>query len=239
MPFTFSHAAAVLPFFKSRKVSISGLIVGSIAPDLVYFFNMNLDSKNSHTLRGIFTIDFLYAMLVLFFFHLVIKKALLQNLPVFFQSRTQELLHSDWSSYFKKNVLIILMSFVFGALTHLVLDSLTHNNGYFVMRYGGYSRLFFGISIFRYVYRFVSIGGIIYLVTSFYKIPAVKQTFSKVSFWYWLMTAIVMATVFYLRWRRGMDEDAPVEIILVTLFSSFVCGLVVSGLFFGRSRAIS
>ncbi|MCW2118123.1 DUF4184 family protein [Flavobacterium sp. 7A] len=239
MPFTFSHAAAVLPFFKSRKVSISGLIVGSVAPDLVYFFNMNLDSKYSHTLKGVFTIDFLYAFLLLFVFHLIIKKVLIHNLPKFFQSRTQELLHTDWLFYFKRNVPVVLLSYVFGAFTHLVLDSLTHNNGYFVMRYDAYSKSFFGISLFMYVYRFVSIGGMLYMMYCFYKLPVVKQNFSKINVWYWLTTAIVTAAIFYWRWTKGMIEVAQVQIYLVVLLASFVCGLVVSGLLFGRSKAIA
>ncbi|MCG9791634.1 DUF4184 family protein [Flavobacterium algicola] len=238
MPFTFSHAAAVLPFLKNEKVSISALIVGSISPDLEYFFKMTLNSERSHTFLGIFTVDLPLGMLLLFMFHLLIKKALLQNLPNFIQARTQELLHSDWIHYFKNNFFTVLLSFIFGTLTHFLLDSLTHNNGYFVTRYSFYSAPVLEIPLFGYVYRFMSFFGLVYLVYYFYKLPVVKQSFSKISIPYWLLTVLTAAAVYYYRFNSGIVEDPSLEINLVVLVSSLVVGLIFSGLLFGRRKAI-
>ncbi len=40
MPFTFAHPAAVLPFMKkqSKYISVTALILGSMAPDFEYFY---------------------------------------------------------------------------------------------------------------------------------------------------------------------------------------------------------
>ena len=57
MPFTFSHPAIILPLKKLPKkyISMTGLIVGSIAPDFEYFLRMK--SKYSHTMSGILWYD--------------------------------------------------------------------------------------------------------------------------------------------------------------------------------------
>lgn len=43
MPFTFAHPAAVLPFAKkhSKHISVTALILGSMAPDFEYFYTLD------------------------------------------------------------------------------------------------------------------------------------------------------------------------------------------------------
>src|SRR3982751_3185959 len=50
MPFTVSHAAAVLPLqrFGSHKLPLTALMIGSMAPDFGYFFSRE-ESRRSHT----------------------------------------------------------------------------------------------------------------------------------------------------------------------------------------------
>ncbi len=49
MPFTFSHPAIVLPFLKKKHFSATALVVGTMSPDLEYFFRMKIQSEISHT----------------------------------------------------------------------------------------------------------------------------------------------------------------------------------------------
>lgn len=83
MPFTFSHPAILLPFLKNKKLSATALIVGSTSPDLEYFFRMRMQSEISHTFSGIFLIDFPLGFIVMFVFHEIIKKPLIENAPLF------------------------------------------------------------------------------------------------------------------------------------------------------------
>lgn len=76
MPFTFSHPAIVLPFLKNKNVSATALIIGSMSPDLEYFFRMKIQSENSHTFLGIFLIDFPLGFIVMMLFHEIIKKTI-------------------------------------------------------------------------------------------------------------------------------------------------------------------
>lgn len=43
MPFTFAHPAAVLPFSKKQVnyISVTALILGSMAPDFEYFYTLD------------------------------------------------------------------------------------------------------------------------------------------------------------------------------------------------------
>lgn len=84
MPFTFSHAAAVLPFLNNKKMSATALVVGSMSPDFEYFFRMKMQSELSHTFQGIYLVDFPLSFVVILAFHSVIKKPLIDNSPPFF-----------------------------------------------------------------------------------------------------------------------------------------------------------
>ena len=77
MPFTFSHPAILLPFVKRKKISITGLVIGSMAPDLEFFFRMRTQSEISHTFHGLLLIDVPLAIIITLLFHGLLKKTLL------------------------------------------------------------------------------------------------------------------------------------------------------------------
>jgi hypothetical protein len=55
MPWTFAHPAAVLPLrtFFGRRLHLSALIVGSITPDIAYYFGQFLLATHAHSLGGL------------------------------------------------------------------------------------------------------------------------------------------------------------------------------------------
>ena len=55
MPFTLSHPALVLPLnlLPKKWFSITGLVIGSMAPDLQAFFTDDADKTQTHTWWGI------------------------------------------------------------------------------------------------------------------------------------------------------------------------------------------
>ena len=95
MPFTPAHTAIVLPLINGRKFSATALIVGSIAPDFEYFFKMSADSEHSHTLPGLLYFNLPVVVVLSFAFHLIAKRSLLQNSPVFIQRRFHALLQLE------------------------------------------------------------------------------------------------------------------------------------------------
>ncbi|MBB6324734.1 tetratricopeptide (TPR) repeat protein [Algoriphagus iocasae] len=133
MPFTFSHPAAILPFSKTfRRLSQTGLVVGSVVPDLEFYLQLKLSENIGHKIIGIFLFDLPVAFLMALIFHCLIKMPLFKAAPKWFQSRTIQFLKFNWLLALKKNWIGILLSMMLGISTHLVLDGMTHYDGWVV-----------------------------------------------------------------------------------------------------------
>jgi Domain of unknown function (DUF4184) len=128
MPFTLSHAAAALPFRRTRLV-MSAVVVGCFAPDFVYFLEFGPHSRFGHTLAGLFVLDLPLAFIVLWLFHRYAKQPLAALLP----SRARRRLDLDPRTLtigsFSQLALVGL-SIVVGATTHLIWDSFTHEHSW-------------------------------------------------------------------------------------------------------------
>ena len=132
MPFTFSHPAAILPFSKTRNLSQTGLVIGSVVPDLEFYFQLKLNENIGHTIPGILLFDLPIAFLVSLIFHCLVKKPLYQASPSWIQSRMVKYLDFDWINALRTNGSTILISILLGIFTHLLLDGITHFDGWVV-----------------------------------------------------------------------------------------------------------
>lgn len=56
MPFTLAHPAAVV-FFKNKKFNLTALILGSMAPDFIYFLNFRPYGNLGHQILGFFILN--------------------------------------------------------------------------------------------------------------------------------------------------------------------------------------
>ena len=131
MPFTFSHPALVLPVYAvfRRWTSLTGLVAGSVAPDFEKFIRMSANDPYSHTWRSIFYFNLPVGLLIAFIFHLIVRDALIDNLPGFLRRRLAGFRHQDWVGYFRKHYLIVIISVLLGATSHIFWDSFTHKGG--------------------------------------------------------------------------------------------------------------
>src|SRR6185295_15030806 len=134
MPFTFSHPAAVLPlaYLPKRFVSMTGLVIGSMAPDFEYFLRMTGNSYYSHTWIGLFWFDLPLTIILAFIFHLVVRDRLVNNLPVFLAKRLLIFTNFNWIKHFKENFLIVIASIIVGIVSHILWDKFTHEGKIFV-----------------------------------------------------------------------------------------------------------
>ena len=134
MPFTFSHPAIVLPMtFLNRKwFSLTGLVIGSMAPDFEYFLRMKTSSNYSHTIAGIFWFDLPLVIILSFIFHNIVRNCLFDNLPVPLRLRVSTFKQFDWNKYFQKNWLIVIISILIGPFSLIFWDGFTHQHAYFV-----------------------------------------------------------------------------------------------------------
>jgi hypothetical protein len=125
MPLTISHPAAAVPLTRLGLV-LSALVIGSMTPDLPYFIPL-LPSYSglSHSMIGLFVYCVPLGLLALGIFHFLIKYPALSLLPSSHQDRLYELAR-DFSFWPLRRFLLIIVSILVGAFTHILWDSFTH-----------------------------------------------------------------------------------------------------------------
>lgn len=229
MPFTFSHPAIVLPLYKvSRKyISMTGLIIGSITPDFEYFIRMRVQSIYSHTLRGLLFFNLPLGILLSFIFHNIVRNNLIKNLPGFFQLRFYKFQQFSWNERFINKWLVISLSIVIGAASHLLWDSFTHEHGYFVNQIPPLRETieiagnqFPALKLLQHGSSFIGSLTIIYVI---YMLPAIPLNPQKISVWYWLTIAVLTLLIASLRCYVGLHYSEYGSIIV-----TFIAALLIS-----------
>ena len=124
MPFTISHAAAALPFRRTRLI-MSALVFGCFGPDLEYFLMLRPHGHIGHTLPGVILFDLPACLVALFLFHWLAKGPLVGCLPVHLRERIRNggTLQIRTVSKFA----LVCVSILVGSATHIVWDSFTHD----------------------------------------------------------------------------------------------------------------
>src|SRR5262245_13279710 len=123
MPFTVSHAAAVLPIHRwtNHRLPLTALMIGSMAPDFGYFFSREESRQLTHSFPGLFIVSLPLVLLVWQFYTVLLVKA------------TITLLSDRWHTRFAHTdaitpalVVRACIAILLGAVTHLVWDAFTH-----------------------------------------------------------------------------------------------------------------
>jgi hypothetical protein len=130
MPFTLSHPAASVPFIRWGLVP-SALIIGSMSPDFMYFITISSTAFFGHTLTGVFLFCLPAGLAVLWIFHTFLKRPLLSLLPVAHQERLI-LVSNGFTFRPLSRFILIVLSLLLGAFTHILWDSFTHFDGHAV-----------------------------------------------------------------------------------------------------------
>ncbi|MFI9751911.1 DUF4184 family protein [Streptomyces collinus] len=137
MPFTLSHAAAVLPAVRTDgtgrgRLVPAVLVAGSFAPDMTYYAASVLSGAMefgdvTHALPGVFTVDVLIAWALVGLW-LLMREPLVALLPRARQGRVAALLRCGAPRERVRPSLVArwYVSAVLGALTHVVWDAFTH-----------------------------------------------------------------------------------------------------------------
>ncbi|GGZ68870.1 DUF4184 family protein [Streptomyces echinoruber] len=137
MPFTLSHAAAVLPAVRGdgtgrARLVPAVLVAGSFAPDLTYYAAGLVPGAMefggvTHSFPGVFGVDVLFAW-VLTGWWLFVREPLVALLPRVRQGRVAALLRCGAPPVRVRASTVArwYVSAVLGALTHVVWDAFTH-----------------------------------------------------------------------------------------------------------------
>jgi len=233
MPFTFSHPAIVLPFLKIRhaSISMSALIIGSITPDFEYFIRMKLSGRYSHSLEGMFFLDLPLACIIALTFHQVVKKSLIDNLPGYFYTRLVSLRNFEFTSYLRQYLWLFLLWLLIGIASHILWDSFTHANSYFV-DYISFLSTPIAIDgfpqwpLFRYLQHASTIVGGGFLIVFFHRLPKDEQK-NNVSIKFWIILVMIAVIAFTVRASFGFEYLGDIVTVII---SSVFIGLITSSI---------
>jgi hypothetical protein len=127
MPFTISHAAAVLPWARplARWRLLSAAVIGSMAPDFGFFSPWRPNRFETHSLDALITFCLPAGLAAYWLFQSLIRTPILELLPPGAYAR--------WRTSARPADHLSLRQWIFaslgilvGALTHLVWDAFTH-----------------------------------------------------------------------------------------------------------------
>lgn len=142
MPFTLSHAAAVLPGIRRNGTGrgpllASALVAGSFAPDLTYFADTAIPGamefgQVTHAWWGVFTVDVLIAAASVALW-LLLREPLVALLPTAWQGRAHAWVRGARrpplrGSRSLRDAAWFAGSAAIGAATHVVWDAFTHHD---------------------------------------------------------------------------------------------------------------
>lgn len=127
MPFTFAHPAAVMPLCRRLPYPgvMSALVIGSMAPDFVYWLPLPIYREMSHTVPALFLFCLPAGLSVFWLYHTLLKRPLVALLPRAIFVRLPPLQPIRWRL---RHVVPVLLALLLGAITHLVWDAFTHYN---------------------------------------------------------------------------------------------------------------
>nr|WSY55685.1 DUF4184 family protein [Streptomyces sp. NBC_00886] len=210
MPFTLSHAAAVLPAVRGDgrgrgPLVPAVLMAGSFAPDMTYYAASAVPGAMefgnvTHSLPGVFTVDVLIAWATVGLW-LLLREPLVALLPRARQPRTATLLRCGTPRARATRSLVArwYASAVLGGLTHVGWDAFTHHDRW-------------GVRLFPVLDR--EVGG--------------RPLFSALQYGSSAVGALVIA-VFVLRALRRVPAAEPVGVAVLSVRDRWAAGFVLGG----------
>jgi uncharacterized membrane protein len=151
MPFTISHAAAALPFFRT-KLSRSALVIGTMVPDLPIFTSFDYYAL-SHSLAGLMLFNLPIGLLVWFFWTYVLRRPTSAFCP-------RPLRKALFPSSATPHYMTLLLSLILGAATHQLWDGFTHRTGFFVSYFPGLLKDIVGYPLYSWFQFLSSLFGL-------------------------------------------------------------------------------
>ncbi len=129
MPFTISHAAAVLPFSRllARWRLLSAVVIGAMVPDFGLFFPWRVPRFETHSAWALLAFCMPVGLTAYWVFQILVKTPLIELLPEGAYARWRQF--SSPANFTSIRQWILAAGGVLaGALTHLVWDAFTHEN---------------------------------------------------------------------------------------------------------------
>lgn len=133
MPFTLAHVVAARPLWRAtgRRLPLSAVVVGSVAPDLEYLGHLDTERTIGHHLWGVAVLDVPLALALLALWHGLFKRpvAALVNRRVRPAIDTRPFPFAPLPRFG-----VVLLGVLVGIAGHLAWDGFTHRDGFVTTR---------------------------------------------------------------------------------------------------------
>ncbi|WP_117212087.1 DUF4184 family protein [Allorhizocola rhizosphaerae] len=172
MPFTGSHPAAVLPFLR-WGLPASGLVIGSIVPDLPLYFPFLPSVAITHSLWGAVSIDLAMAALVFVAWQALLGPAMVAIAPKPIRDRLPSRAPAGLRFHFQdlRRQLLTVASLTIGTLTHIVWDSFTHKGMWGARHSPMLSGHYGPFAGYEWAQHISSVGGLVIVVVWCWRLP--------------------------------------------------------------------
>lgn len=232
MPFTFSHPAIVLPLYYLPKkwVSLTGLVIGSLMPDLEAYIRLSSQKAHSHTWAALLWFCLPAGVFLSLLYHLMVRDAFINNLPPFLNKKLAPFINFNWLQHLKKHWLVVAVSFVIGGASHLLWDSFSHYDGLLQHLNPALTgnTVIWGYNIeIPYLIQYLnSLLGLLIILIAILSLPSKQQSNNETKWWYyWLMVLGISALLFLVRWLTM--ESLKIDDIIVSFFAAFLFAILV------------
>jgi Domain of unknown function (DUF4184) len=173
MPWTFAHPAAVLPLRGFRQLPFGALVVGSLSPDIGYYFAAFGVAARAHTLTGIITICLPSAIALMAILR-VLHRPVAGLLPSPHRQAVLALPPFQWPTS-PLGAGFVCLAIVIGATTHVVWDAFTHPAGYFVAQIPALRAVSFtlrgrDIRLYEVMQHLSTVVGVIVLILAYRRV---------------------------------------------------------------------
>jgi hypothetical protein len=151
MPFTVSHTAAALPFFRTN-LSKSALVIGTMVPDIPIFTSFGL-YELSHSFSGLVLYNLPIGVLVWILWTYVLRTPTFALCPL-------PLRKPLFSKAYTPEYYTILLSILIGSATHQLWDGFTHRTAFGVRHFPMLLNEFAGYPLYSWLQFTSSVFGL-------------------------------------------------------------------------------
>lgn len=228
MPFTFCHPAIILPFLalKSRWFSATALFVGAMSPDLEYFTRMKIMASIGHDWICGLVLCLPLGLLYCFVYHLLVRNLLIEHLPKYFRERFEIYKDFQWVTFFKKNSIIVIISFIIGFYSHLFWDAFTHEWGFFVRLIPFLKTELLEIPLYKILQHFSTLMGGLVLLVFVHQLPTHPIVSKKFDFVFWLKIVGISFGIITIRFLIHSNDIRFGNLLVTGIMGGFI-GLII------------
>ena len=204
MPFTASHAAAVLPLLRT-PLPASALVIGSMAPDFPFFLPFDPGIR-THTAAAIVTTDLLFGVPAWLLWHALLAAPALWAAPRPLRARlTGVPLGVRVRLLDVRAVLLTVAALAVGSATHVLWDEFTHVGRWGPQHLPALAETWWLMPGYRWLQYVSSLVGLLvllaWLVHWWRRTPATSDTDRPAPWWPWALVVGV-----------GVGVGAPVAL---------------------------